>query len=102
MTPDNPSPEDDEARLLMIPPELDFSALELALDPISGDISFNWEPLDQICAASGLDLDALMEESEDALSELITAWYEAHLAAGGAPDEVQEYLLQQAEDEARS
>lgn len=93
-----PTPEDD-ARMLVIPPDLDFAALELALDPESGDLSFNWEPLEVICAASGLDLDALLDESEDNLSELISAWYEAQLAAGGAPDPVQEQLLQEIEDD---
>ena len=102
MTRHDSSAPDDDARLLVIPPGLDFATLELALDPDSGDISFNWEPLEQICAASGLDLDALIEESEDALSELITAWYEAHVEAGGAPDDIQERLMREAEEDAGS
>ena len=102
MTQDDPSPQDDDSRLLVIPPGLDFATLELALDPHSGDISFNWEPLEQICEASGIDLDALMEESEDALSELITAWYEAHIEAGGAPDDIQERLMREAEEDTSS
>ena len=94
-----PTGTEDEARLLVIPEGLEFSALELALDTRTGDLSFNWEPLELICAASGLDLDALIEESDDALSELINAWYEAHVAAGGAPDDVQERLLKEAEED---
>jgi len=75
--------------------------LELARDPRSGDLSFNWEPIEEICAASGIDLDALIEESEENLSELLLAWYEAHLAAGGEADPVQEALRSEAEEEAR-
>lgn len=94
-------PDGDDARLLVIPEGLMFSALELARDPRSGDLSFNWEPIEEICAASGIDLDALIEESEENLSELLLAWYEAHLAAGGEADPVQEALRSEAEEEAR-
>lgn len=86
--------------MLVIPDGLEFRTLELSRDRRTGDLSFNWEPVEQICAASGLDLDALIEESEENLSELIQVWYEAHLAAGGAADPVQEILLREAEAEA--
>jgi hypothetical protein len=95
-----PDDEPDDSRVLVIPEGLDFGALELSRDRRTGDLSFNWEPVEQICVASGLDLDALIEESEENLSELIQAWYEAHLAAGGAADPVQETLLREAEAEA--
>lgn len=90
-----------EGAVLVIPEDLTFAMLELARDRRTGDLSFNWEPIERICAASDLDLDTLLAESGENLSELILAWYEAHLAAGGPPDPVQESLLQEVEAEAR-
>jgi len=83
---------------LHIPPELDFAALALARDSVTGDITFEWAPLEQICAANALDPSMLEEEDSDIVSELIVAWYEAHLAAGGAPDPIQEGLLLEEDD----
>jgi len=75
-----------------IPDDLDFSALKLARDP-DGHISFDWGPIEAICAANGLDADLFRDGPEDNVSSLITAWYFAHLEQGGAPDSVQEDLL---------
>lgn len=85
---------------LVIPDDVRFEDLQLARDPQNGDITFDWTPVERICAASGLDLARLEDPACDDLSELIVAWYEAHLAAGGAPDEVQEALL--AEEDGRT
>jgi len=82
---------------LVIPGDVRFEDLHLARDPLRGDITFDWTPIERICAASGLDPARLEDPASDDLSELIVAWYEAHLAGGGAPDPVQEALL--AEDE---
>jgi hypothetical protein len=84
-----------------IPAGLAFADLKLARDPQTGDVSFDQAVIEQICEANGLAPDHFMVRHEDALAELLTAWYRAHLAAGGAPDPVQEDLIAeaQAEDE---
>jgi hypothetical protein len=81
---------------LHIPSDVDFSDLHLARDPITKDLSFDWEPLERICDASGVKLEKLLEEREEVLAELIVAWYEVHRNSGGEPDLVQEQLIAEA------
>jgi hypothetical protein len=45
--------------------------------------------------AIDLDLDAIVQGPRPLVGLLIAAWYEAHLAQGGAPDPVQEDLLEE-------
>jgi hypothetical protein len=85
---------------IRIPDDIDFADLKLARDPLTGDISFDWSPLERICEASGTDLDSFEAESEDSISELIVEWYAVHLARGGARDPVQEALIAEADEEA--
>lgn len=75
-----------------IPDDLEFGDLHLARDP-DGGVSFDWTPIERICAASGLDVAVLREGPEDNVSGLIAQWYIAHRAAGGEPDPVQEDLI---------
>lgn len=82
-----------------IPAGLAFSDLKLARDPQTGDVSFDTAVIERICAANGLSDDYFMTRSEDALSELLAHWYRSHLAAGGAPDPVQEDLIAEARAE---
>ncbi len=84
---------------IRIPEDLKFSDLQLARDPHTGDISFDWTPIERICEASGIDMAVFDDETEDSVSELIIEWYQAHLASGGAPDPVQEELIAEAEEE---
>lgn len=77
---------------ICIPDDVRFSDLKLSRDA-DGMIRFDWEPIDRICAASGVDPAILKEGPEDNVSGLIVRWYEAHLAAGGARDPVQDDLL---------
>jgi hypothetical protein len=84
---------------LRIPDDLDFADLKLARDPATGDLSFDWSPLEKICEASGIDPALLDDPDEDYVSELIIEWYAAHLARGGAPDFVQEALIAEAAQE---
>ena len=84
---------------IRIPEDLKFSDLKLARDPHTGDISFDWTPIERICEASGIDIAVFDDDSEDDLSELIIEWYQAHLASGGAPDPVQDELIAEAADE---
>lgn len=86
---------------ITIPEGLDFEALQLARDPITGEVEFDRSPIDEICAASGIDPALFWQSPEDNLAGLIILWYAEHRARGGAPDPVQEQLLAevQAEDE---
>jgi hypothetical protein len=94
----NSNTEEDPLNI-RIPEDLKFSDLQLARDPLTGDISFDWTPIERICEASGIDIAIFDDEEEDALSELIIEWYQAHLASGGAPDPVQEELIAEADNE---
>lgn len=76
-----------------IPPDVRFDDLKLARDTESGDVSFDWTPIERICAASGIDVGLLRDQSEDNLAALLTAWYRTHLAAGGQVDPVYEDLI---------
>lgn len=86
---------------IVIPADVPFSDLKLARDA-SGSVSFDWAPIERICAASGLDVGLLRDQPEDTLAEVLTVWYRQHLAAGGAPDPVYADLIGevQAEDAA--
>lgn len=70
-----------------IPPTVQIADLKLARDA-DGAVSFDWDPIERICAASGIDLALLRDQPEDNLAELLTAWYRHHLLSGGAPDAV--------------
>lgn len=80
---------------ITIPDGLDFSELKLARDA-DGMVSFDWTPIARICEASNLDISVLRDQPEDNVAELITAWYLEHLERGGAPDPVQEDLINEA------
>ncbi len=75
-----------------IPPDLPFSALQLARDS-TGDVSFSTDAIGAIERASGLPDGHFMGQSEDALGGLIVQWYAAHLAAGGERDPVADDLI---------
>lgn len=77
---------------ICIPDDVRFSDLQLSRDA-DGAVSFDWTPIERICAASGVDIDLLREGPEDNASALIVNWYYAHLAAGGDRDPVQDDLL---------
>ncbi|MDB5772667.1 MAG: hypothetical protein JWM42_3041 [Burkholderia sp.] len=86
---------------LYIPSDVHFSDLRLARDPETRDLSFEWEPLEHICEASGIEFAQLLQEHEDFMAELIVAWYDAHRRSGGEPDPVQEQLIAEAIAEAQ-
>ncbi|MTH95539.1 hypothetical protein [Roseibium sp. RKSG952] len=81
-----------------IPSGLDFSALNLARDP-DGAVSLDMSVIEQICGFNGLPVELFTDGPEDNLSGLIATWYRAHIAAGGAPDPVQEDLIRETEIE---
>lgn len=78
---------------IAIPANVRFEDLKLVRDSKTGDVSFDWSPIERICAASGMDVALLRDQPEDNLAELLTVWYRAHLAAGGAPDPVYADLI---------
>lgn len=84
---------------LAIPEGLAFEALKLTRDPTTGEVEFDWAPIEAICAASGVDVAVFKNGPEDNVSALIVAWYRAHRAGGGAVDAVQEELLAEVEAE---
>lgn len=88
---------------IQIPSDLDFSSLKLARDS-DGHVSFDWSPIERICAASDLAPEILKEGPEDNVCGLIVAWYQAHRQQGGPIDPVAEDLLAEgmAEDAAGS
>lgn len=77
---------------IAIPNDVDFADLKLARDS-DGAASFDWSPIERICEASGLDIAVLMDGPEDNVAGLLMQWYMAHRTAGGAPDPVQEDLI---------
>ena len=82
-----------------IPVDISFEDLQLSRDPVTGVVAFDLEPIERVCDANDIDVDAFL--TDDNIGALLSAWYQAHRASGGAPDPVQEQLLAevQAEDE---
>lgn len=78
-----------------IPESLRFADLKLARDPQTLAVSFNWEPIEQICEASGIALTIMRDGPEDNVAGLITAWYAHHREAGGETDLVAEQLMRE-------
>lgn len=77
-----------------IPDNVSFDDLQLTMDP-DGHISFNTDVIAKICRASGVDIRVFEDGPEDNLSELINAWYRAHLSNGGDKHPVMEALIQE-------
>lgn len=77
---------------ITIPDDVGFSDLRLARDSY-GMVSFDWTPIERICAASGVDVAILRDGPEDNVAGLVVRWYEAHLEAGGEADPIAEDLL---------
>lgn len=78
---------------ISIPVDLDFSALRLARDSGTGDVSFDTAVIERIERESGLPAGFFMGQHEDAMAALITTWYSRHIAAGGARDRVADDLI---------
>lgn len=84
-----------QTMMMIIPPDVQFSALQLHRAP-NGDVSFNWAPIERICRASNVPIEAFRDSPEDKVAVLLTLWYRAHLEAGGASNGVQEDLIAEA------
>ena len=77
---------------ITIPEGLAFSALKLARDA-DGHVSFDWSPIQKICAASQINVEFFSDGPEDNVSALLVAWYIEHRARGGDADPVAEDLF---------
>lgn len=73
-----------------VPPDLPFASLQLRR-AADGTIEFDAQALGRLLAHNGIAPTALPDE--DAVSELLTAWYLAHRAGGGDPDPTMQDLL---------
>ena len=80
---------------IAIPDDVRWEDLRLARDA-DGDVSFDWAPIERICAASGIDVAVFRDAPEDNLANLLNHWYAAHLAGGGARCPVQDDLIAEA------
>lgn len=78
---------------IRIPADLPFSSLNLARDPVSGDIEFDAEIIRDICADNDIPF------SEDIVTSLLAAWYQHHRANGGEIDMVMEQITAEIEAE---
>lgn len=89
-----------QAVKIAIPDDLDFADLRLTRTP-EGEVDFDWQPIERICKASGIDVAIFRDQHEDNVAGLITTWYAEHLAQGGERDPVQDDLIAEAiaEDE---
>lgn len=84
---------------ITIPDGVRFGDLQLRRDTQTGRISFNWRPIEAICAASGVDIAQFRDAHEDNVAGLIVAWYAEHRQQGGAEDSVAEQLIREAQAE---
>ena len=77
--------------------DLQFSSLKLQRDP-DGAVSFDVGVIKRICAHNGLPAEAILG-NEDAIAELLNAWYRGHIENGGQIDTVMEDLITEARAE---
>lgn len=77
-----------------------FSLLELMQNSSTdGNLEFDWSLMEDICAASGMDMAEFLDTREHDASALIHQWYAEHRGRGGARDPVMEDILTAAEIE---
>ena len=87
----------------VIPGDVKFSDLKLGRGH-DGAVSFDWTPIERICAASKLPIELLRDTNEGNVATLITKWYFTHRQSGGdadlvADDLIGEVLLEDAADQ---
>lgn len=80
---------------IIIPAGLHFADLKLARDA-DGAVSFDWDVVERVCRASGMDANSLLEADESAMAQLLVGWYQQHRQKGGTSDPVAEDLLSEA------
>lgn len=84
---------------ITIPKSAKFADLKLSRDISKGVTSFDWQPIEAICEASGLDVALFRDTEEGNVIELILTWYGYHLASGGSADPVAEQIIAEVQAE---
>jgi hypothetical protein len=82
-----------QALQIRIPAEIEFADLCLEREAETGDLLLDWEPIDEICDASEIEVEVFTEASEESLIALLLAWYAEHRRHGGESDQVMEMIL---------
>ena len=82
----------------VVPDDVRFTDLKLTRNA-DGHVSFDWSPIERICAASGIDVAVLRDGPEDNLAGLLAGWYQQHIAMGGEPVSSYEDLIEEAHAE---
>jgi hypothetical protein len=85
------------AKPIEIPFDISFEDLQLSRDPVTGVVAFDLEPVERVCEANDIDVDTFL--TDDNIGALLSAWYQAYRASGGALDPVQEQILAEVEAE---
>ena len=85
---------------IVIPSDVRFADLKLARER-DGHVSFDWRPVERVCAASGIDVSLLRETDEDNVAGLLVAWYTAARANGEPEDATAEDLASEVRAEER-
>lgn len=80
---------------ITIPADVEFCDLSLSRRLEDGAVVFAMDPIEAICEASGLELEAVVGGPQPLVGALIAAWYVAHRESGGDPDPVQEDLIEE-------
>lgn len=83
---------------ITIPDDLRFADLNMTRLPLGG-VKFDWEPIERICEASGIDISVFRDSHEDNLGGLITEWYLAARENGEPADPVQEQIIAEVRSE---
>jgi hypothetical protein len=72
---------------ILVPPDVGFEDLQLHRGG-DGGLTFRIAPVKRVLEASGIPPEQGAFLTEDFACELCVRWHEAHVAAGGAPDQV--------------
>jgi hypothetical protein len=87
--------------MITLPKDADFSSLRLSRDPLTREISYEWEPIAALCEASGIDPEIFQHGPQSNVAGLLVAWYAAHLRNGGQRDPVADQIFIEAIMEAQ-
>lgn len=81
---------------IRVPKDIKFADLKLSRDA-DGMVSFDWEPILEICTASNVDPEIMRSGPEDNVAGLIIAWYQASRSAGEPANAVADDLISEAQ-----
>jgi hypothetical protein len=84
-----------EYKKIAVPDDVDFADLNLHRIK-TGEVVFDWEPIEKICAANNIDVAIFKNAHEDNVASLLVGWYHQHLLRGGARNATQDDLMQEA------